>query len=375
MNLPRYYQNLNNYLRNGKVLIVYGPRQVGKTTLLKDFLSHTSYKYRLDTGDDITLRELFSSQQLSKVLDYAKTYQLIAIDEAQRIPFIGNGLKMIVDHIPDIRIIATGSSSFELSGQVGEPLTGRKVTLVLFPFALLELVALYNRYDLDQRLQDFLIFGTYPEVLATEDKHEKIRIIEEITSSYLLKDILEIDKVKNSNTLLQLLRLLAFQIGAEVSLSELAKQLGIDYKTVGRYLDILQKSFVLYNLKGFGSNLRKEITKKSKYYFYDNGIRNALISNFNGIELRNDIGMLWENFIFMERLKKRSYHAIPANPYFWRSWNQKEIDLIEEREGNLYAYEFKWHGARETPPSEFVKNYPSAQFSLITKNNYPEFIL
>jgi len=375
MNLLRYYDNLENFLKPGKVLVITGPRQVGKTTLLTNFLKKTTLKYRLESGDDLRIQELFHSNDIAAIKEYAEGCGLIAIDEAQKVKHIGQALKIMVDHIPGIHVIATGSSSFELAGQVGEPLTGRKITLTLFPIAQLELRKLYNTFDLRNKLEEFLIFGGYPEVLTTTQKEGKIRILNELCSSYLLKDILELERVKGSKILLDLLRLLAFQIGGEVSLSELGSHLGIDYKTVARYLDLFEKSFVIFNVRGFSRNLRSEMTKKSKYYFFDNGVRNAIISNFNRLELRNDIGMLWENFLFMERQKKRTYHSIYANSYFWRTWEQKEIDLIEEREGKLYGFEFKWKDKKVTAPKEFLQNYKEAEFSVIHPKNYLEFIL
>jgi len=211
-------------------------------------------------------------------------------------------------------------------------------------------------------------------VVASDTVEEKKRILNEIVGSYLLKDILELEKVKGSKILLDLLRLLAFQIGNEVSLSELGKQVGLDYKTIARYLDLFEKSFVIYNLRGFSRNLRKEITKKSKYYFLDNGVRNAIIANFNPLELRDDIGKLWENFIISERIKKQSYKGIYANNYFWRTWEQKEIDFIEEREGKLYAYEMKWKPERIAPPRDWKTAYPNSEFLMISQDNYLPFI-
>ncbi len=284
-------------------------------------------------------------------------------------------LKILVDQIPDIKIIITGSSSFELAGQVGEPLTERKKTLTLYPIAHLELNDLYNRYELNEMLEKFLIYGTYPEIITANSTHEKRELITEISQSYLLKDILELDKIKNSKNLIDLLRLLAFQIGSEVSLSELGQKLGIDAKTVHRYIDLLEKSFVIYNLRGFSRNLRKEITKKSKYYFYDNGIRNAIIANFNTLDLRDNIGKLWKNFLIMERIKKQNYTDIFANNYFWRTWDQKEIDFIEEREGRLYGFEFKWGTSAAKAPKEWLATYPNATFETINQTNYLDFIL
>ncbi|HAM38179.1 MAG: hypothetical protein A2474_01335 [Elusimicrobia bacterium RIFOXYC2_FULL_34_12] len=374
MKIPRIYQNLNKNLKPNKALIIYGPRQVGKTTLLKDYLSGCKMKYKLSSGDNINVQNIFNSQDFDTIREYAEGYELIAIDEAQKIKNIGLGLKILVDQVPGIKVIATGSSSFELAGQVGEPLTGRKITLNLFPISQIELSNLNNLSEIKERLPEWLIYGGYPEVVVTKNKKEKKKILEEIFQAYLLKDILELEKIKSSKILLDMLRLLAFQVGSEVSLTEIAQQVGIDYKTVARYLDLFEKSFIIYNLRGYSRNLRKEVTKKSKYYFYDVGIRNAIISNFNDLELRNDVGSLWENFIFIERMKKRAYKDIFANCYFWRTWDQKEIDLIEEREGKLHGYEIKWREVKLKPPKDWIENYKNSDYKVITRKNYLEFI-
>ncbi len=375
MKISRYYDNLEQFLKPGKALIIYGPRQVGKTTLINSFLNKTKYKYRLESGEDIRLQQLFSLNDISKLKEFIYGYQLLVIDEAQNIKNIGLALKLMVDHIPDLRIIATGSSSFELAGQVGEPLTGRKITLTLYPIAQLELMEQYNLYDLKNNLEDYLVFGLYPEVLTAHSKDEKKRLLNDLSGSYMFKDILELDRIKSSKLLLDLLRLLAFQIGNEVSLSELGKQLGIDAKTIKRYIDLFEKSFIIFNLRGYSRNLRKEITKKSKYFFYDLGLRNAVISNFNSLEIRNDVGMLWENFLIIERIKKRAYKQIYGNPYFWRTWTQKEVDLIEERDGKLFGYEFKWKDKKVKPPKEFLETYKEATFTVINPSNFQDFIL
>jgi len=376
MILPRIYDNLNLFLKPNKVLVVYGSRQTGKTTLLKKFLTENegNFKYRLDTGDDVNIQIVLGSGDVKKIMDYAKGYDLIAIDEAQRIRNIGMGLKILVDQLPDIKIIVTGSSSFELAGQIGEPLTGRKTTLTLFTLSQIEMGRLFNDYDLHSRLEEYLIFGSYPEALTSETLQDKKKVLDELVGSYLLKDILELEKVKSSKLLLDLLRLLAFQVGSEVSLSELGKQLGIDSKTVARYLDLFEKSFVIYNLRGFSRNRRKEITSKSKYYFFDNGIRNAIIANFNPLELRDDIGKLWENFLVAERLKKQAYQGIFANNYFWRTWDQKEVDWVEEREGRLFGYEFKWKSKSRKASSAWTDSYPDAALEIINQENYLEFV-
>lgn len=377
MKIPRFYTNLSPLIKPNKVLVIYGSRRAGKTTLLRNYLEgiNDKIKYKLDSGDNIVVQETLSSRDFSKIKDYARGYDLIAIDEAQRIPKIGEALKIMVDEIPGIKIIATGSSSFELSGQVGEPLTGRKRTITLYSISQIEMSELSNVHELKQDLGKYLIYGGYPEVVANENPDEKKEILGEILGSYLLKDILELEKVKGSKILLDLLRLLAFQVGSEVSLSELGRQLGLDYKTIARYLDLFEKSFILYNLRGFSRNLRKEVTKKGKYYFFDNGIRNAIIANFNPLETRDDIGKLWENFLVSERIKKRSYKSIYANSYFWRTYSGQEIDLVEEREGNLFGYEFKWSPNKTLKaPKDWLAAYPNAEFSVITKENYLDFL-
>lgn len=372
--IKRYYQNLQQYLQPNKVLVLYGPRRVGKTTLLNLYLDSSPLKYKLVNGDDLLVQQTLSSQSIDQIKKFVEGYELLAVDEAQRIPNIGLGLKILVDHVPNIKVIATGSSSFDLSNKIGEPLTGRTITLKLYPIAQIELLNQYNHYELKTKKDDYLIYGSYPEVLTAPTTEKKIFYLREITDSYLLRDILEMEEVKGSKVLLDLLKLLAFQVGNEVSLAELGSNLMIDAKTVGRYLDLLEKSFIIVNIRGYSRNLRKEVTKKSKYYFYDNGIRNAIISNFNSLDLRDDIGKLWENFLVSERIKKQAYKNIFANNYFWRTWDQKEVDLVEEREGKIFGYEFKYSPNRKKLPKEFLDTYPNASLEIISQDNYLDFI-
>lgn len=373
--LKRYYQQLEKMLNPGKVLVIYGSRQVGKTTLLNNFLGQTKLKYKLESGDNIRTQQILSSQDFSQILEFINGYDLLAIDEAQRIPNIGLGLKIIVDQKPEMLVVATGSSSFELAGQIGEPLTGRKRTITLFPMSQLELTAEYSTFELREKLSDWLVYGGYPAVVTAQSKKEKILILEELVNSYLLKDILELERVKGTKVLTDLLRLLAFQVGSEVSLSEIGTKIGLDYKTVARYINLLEKAFVVYSLRGFSRNLRQEISRKSKYYFYDNGIRNAMISNFNGLELRDDCGKLWENFMVVERLKTQEYKGIYANNYFWRTWEQKEVDWVEEREGKIFGYEFKYSNSGTKIPRTFLNAYPEAQGEVVTRENYLDFLV
>ena len=375
MMLQRIYR-LEKLIKPNKVLILYGARRVGKTTVLKDFLEKTSLKYKYDTGENIRIQQLFLSHTLKDIIEFAEGYQLIAIDEAQQIPNIGIGLKLLVDNIKGIYVIATGSSSFDLAGAVGEPLTGRKRSLVLYPFSQKELLFRFNKFELKEMLEDLLVFGTYPEVIMAKTKKEKVEVIEELVNSYLLKDILTSDKVKSPKILLDLLKLLSFQVGNLVSLNELATQLSIDVKTVDRYLDLLEKTFVIKKITGYSSNLRKEVTAKAKYYFIDNGIRNGIIRTYNSVENRNDLGILWENFIVMERIKKHTYERkIPVSFYFWRTYDGKEIDLIEEREGKLYGYEMKLSEKKIRFPKEWLKTYKNAKINVINRENYLNYVL
>lgn len=372
--IKRIYDDLNKYLRPKEVLIIYGPRRVGKTILLENFLSKTTLKYRLENGGDLGVQEVLSSQRTEILHQYAEGYELIVIDEAQYIPNIGESLKLLIEIAPTIKVIATGSASFDLSNKVGEPLTDRNTTLLLYPVAQMELLHQINKFDLTQKKEEYLIYGSYPKVLTMKSFEDKAKNLRSLVNSYLLKDILDLENVKGSKILLDLLALLAFQIGNEVSLAELAQNLTIDAKTVARYLDLLEKSFVLINLRGYSRNLRKEISKKSKYYFYDNGIRNAVINNFNPLNLRDDVGKLWENFLVVERIKKQTYQSIFSNNYFWRTWDQKEVDFVEEREGKLFGYEFKYSPNKTKIPQEFLSTYKNAQIQIITPENYLDFI-
>ena len=373
--IERFYKNIDNLLKPNRALIIYGPRRIGKTTLLKNYLSKTKYKYLLDTGDNVETRQIFGLPDFNKIIDYAAKYELIAIDEAQLIPNIGSGLKILVDQVPNIKVIATGSSSFDLANQVGEPLTGRKITINLYPLLQSELLTIFNKYELKKNLSDFLIFGSYPEAITAKTRTEKIAVIKEIVTSYLLKDILAFERIKSPKVLLDLIKLLAFQIGSEVSFNELATKLSINARTVARYIDLLEKSFIIVNLGSFSRNLRKEVTRKNKYYFLDNGIRNGVIDQFNDLDKRDDIGKLWENFIVMERIKMLDYKKIYGHLYFWRTYEQKEIDIVEERDGKLAGYEIKWKKDKVKPPKDWLATYKNAEYKVINQDNYLDYVL
>lgn len=375
--IPRYLDNLAPLIKPNKVLVLYGPRRVGKTTIIKNYLKTTPFSYRFDDGYNISIHQYLSSQRLDRLKEYVGDNQLIVIDEAHIIPKIGINLKLLVDHFPGLRIIATGSASFDLASQVGEPLVGRKHDYFLYPVSQLELRKTLAPSDLKQDLESYLIYGSYPTVLSAHSQPVKISLLKEITNSYLFKDILIFNNIKNAKFILDLLKLVAFQIGSEVSHTELAIQLGVDKETIGRYLDLLEKTFVLYNLRPYYFNQRKAISKKSKYYFYDLGVRNTIIGNYNNMSSRNDVGALWENFLVIERLKKQAYKTIHASNYFWRTWEKQEIDWVEMRDGKLFGYEFKWSGkAKAKNKSAWLASHPKeAVFEIVNQDNYLDFIV
>ncbi|HEY1835401.1 MAG TPA: ATP-binding protein [Candidatus Saccharimonadales bacterium] len=376
MRIKRYL-NIADELHPAKTLVVFGPRRVGKTTLLDSFVGSTKERVAVYRGDELSVQHAFEIADSALLKPAIGSASILAIDEAQAIPNIGQALKIINDAMPDVAVVVTGSSSFELAGQVGEPLTGRKTTRYLFPLSLTELLAneVTPQQTFQQRLSSYLIYGMYPNAITATDDQERIEFLRDLVDSYLLRDILTYQEVKGSRLLLQLLVLLAHQIGNEVSHQELGSALGIDKNTVARYLDLLEKSYIIFRLGGFSRNLRSEVTRTAKYYFYDVGVRNAVINNFNPLEIRNDVGGLWENFMIVERLKVRTYSKIYANQYFWRTWKQNEIDLIEERDGKLFGYEFKWKDKVLSPPKEWVETYGSeAQWQIVRCDNALEFL-
>lgn len=372
--IKRFYEDKFYALATvGKVLVIYGPRQVGKTSLVNRMIGDNKKIFKGD-GNDTDLQEILGSLKLTAILNAFRGYEIVFIDEAQKIEPIGDALKLLVDHIPGIRVIASGSSSFDLSNKIGEPLVGRQIVKMLYPVSIIELMEDFGGMDVMSQLESLMIFGSYPEILVAENDQYKEDTLISIRNSLLLKDILELENVKNSSKLMDLLRLLAFQIGMEVSLNELSKQLQIAKQTVERYLDLLEKIFIIKKVQAFSSNLRKEITKTHRYYFWDNGIRNAVINNFNPLKLRNDRGMLWENLMFTERMKTREYLRIHSNNYFWRTYDQKEVDMVEEREGKLYGYEFKWQSKKTKPPKLWLETYPNAEYKIIDRENFMDFL-
>ena len=367
---------LKEFLIPGKVLVLYGPRQVGKTTLAKELLKTVPLRSKFVNADELIYRNALSSQNRQQLGEILGDAELLVIDEAQRVPGIGLNLKILIDSYPEAIILATGSASFDLANKISEPLTGRKLTFNLDPVSYVEIGQTIGLLETRSQLERWLIWGGYPTVVTTDNLELRTRLLSELVGSYLYRDILEMEGVRRSEKIVDLLRLLAFQIGQEVSIAELATKLALNRQTVDRYLDLLEKVFVIYKVGGFSRNLRKEITKNSRYYFYDNGVRNSLIQNFNPPELRNDIGQLWENYLMIERRKANQVAGRTVNSYFWRTYDQKEIDCIEEYSGKLYGYEFKWRGGeiRRATRDEFLKAYPCSELTTINQDNFEVFV-
>lgn len=361
-------------LHPNKVVILYGARRVGKTMLVKEILANVNEPILRLNGDDIHVHDKLSIRSIENYKQILGTCKLLYIDEAQKIPEIGLKLKLMIDEIEGLRIIISGSSSFDIHKNAGEPLTGRKYTFTLYTLSENEYTQIENNINKMDKVRERLVFGNYPELLHLPDRQDKVDYLNEMISSYLLKDILVYEHIKNSQKIFNLLRLIAFQIGGEVSLQELGIQLGISKNTVEKYLDLLSKVFILHKVEGFSRNLRKEITKNSRWYFLDNGIRNAVIANFNPLQARNDIDALWENYMISERLKYQEYRRISSNNYFWRTYEQQEIDWVEERDGSLFGYEFKWKEEKVKIPTQWKSAYPDASFELININNFSEWL-
>jgi len=363
---------VENNLFKGKVIILYGARRAGKTIMCEEILKkYPNSKYincelmqnkdALETTNDTKLKDFFGDNKL------------IVLDEAQKIKDIGLVLKIITDTFPDIQIIATGSSSFELANKTGEALTGRARRYLLYPLSIQEIKQRYNAVDLDAKMENILRFGMYPSVFDRSEQEMRDEL-NEIASNYLYKDLFQFSGVRKPDVLVDLLKALALQIGNEVSLTELANKLEKNSHIVETYLNILEQSFIVFKVRSFSRNLRKEIGKKYKIYFYDLGIRNSLIQNFNPINIRDDIGALWENFCLSERMKNNNNNQLLSNYYFWRTYNGQEIDWVEERDGKLFAYEMKWGKKIPSVPSAWRENYLNSEFKVINRDNYLEFI-
>ncbi len=358
----------------GKAIILVGARQVGKTTLIQEVQANLANKYtikylNLDNAGDLDSLTNVNFEDLDRL--FANT-DIILIDEAQRLVSIGLVIKLLVDNYKDKKqIVATGSSSINLLDFTSEPLTGRKFTYYMFPLSLQEIYE--DQSALLKGYESNLIFGFYPEVVKTVAAEDKIRLLRELSTSYLYKDILEFQDIRNPEVLGKLLQLIALQIGSEVSYSELGSQLGLDYKTVERYINLLEKSFVVFRLSTYSTNKRREVSKNKKIFFFDLGIRNTIIDNFNPVSLRTDVGQLWENFLMVERMKYREYNKIYAKQYFWRTYDSSEVDLVEDRDTKLYGYEFKWKKSIGRAPQSW-QEYKNSQYMVVHPGNFSDFV-
>jgi len=367
-------RQLKNLILNrlGKAIILLGPRQTGKTTLLKE-ISENLGNFILFNADDPEVRAKLENANTQELKQLIGNHKVVFVDEAQRIKNIGLTLKIITDQLTDVQLLVSGSSALELANEINEPLTGRKWEYMLYPISWQEFTEFEGYLKSQQQLENRIIYGMYPEVIMNLGL-EKMTLLQ-LSGSYLYKDLLTYDKIRKPAVLEKLLQALAFQIGNEVSLNELAGLVHIDAKTVATYIDLLEKAFIIFRLEPLSRNLRNEISTNRKIYFYDTGIRNALISNFNPLELRQDKGALWENFVLSERMKYLEYNELHCNRYFWRTTQQQEIDYIEEHSGKLFCYEFKWNKNKKARLSKtFTNAYPNHEFEVINKDNFMNFV-
>ena len=360
-------------MQPNKVMLVFGARRVGKTVMIRQLVEQFNGRVLFLNGEDALTEEMFNTRTASHYRQLLTGTDCLVIDEAQNIPDIGKILKLIVDEVKDIRVLVSGSSSFDLRNQTGEPLVGRSLTFRLSPLSVGEMLSQQPAAQLLLELDERLVYGSYPELLSIPDFERKQVYLTELAQSYLLKDILTLDGIKNSGKMFNLLRLVAFQAGSEVSYEELGKQLALSRNTVEKYLDLLTKTFVIYRLPAFSRNPRKEVSKAGKWFFYDNGIRNAVIGDFRPLALRQDTGALWENFLISERIKMNDNLLQRAEYYFWRTYSGQEIDLIEERNGELKTFEFKWGNKNPKVPTSFKETYPDVPFSVVTRSNFVDF--
>ena len=357
-----------------RVMLIFGARRVGKTVLMKQIVSEFEGKSLVMNGEDYDTLRLLEERSISNYRNLLNGIDLLAIDEAQHIPDIGAKLKLMVDEIPNIRILVSGSSSFDLFNKSGEPLVGRGVPFHLTAFSQREIAASEHALQTRQNLENRLIYGSYPDVVLMDNADERREYLRNIVDAYLLKDILMADGIRNASKMKELLQLVALQTGNEVSYEELGQRLGMSKNTVEKYLDLLSKTFVIYRLGAFSRSLRKEVTKAGKWYFFDNGIRNALIGAFHSLSLRQDVGALWESYLIGERIKKNLNENADRKLYFWRTYDGQEIDLIETQGDEISAFEFKWGDKIPRVPTTFANNYPEASYQVVNRNNYPEYI-
>ena len=366
-------EQVEKRLYRGKVIIVVGPRQVGKTTLLRMLTADTNRKVVVWNCDEPDVRRKLAEPSSTQLVAETANADLILIDEAQRVHNIGITLKLLVDNYPEKQVVVTGSSAIELSNSINEPLTGRKYEYVMYPFSAEELIREFGATEERRMLERRLVYGSYPEVvnLAGEERETLTNLV----SSYLYKDIFSFQDVRKPEIIEQLLQALALQVGSEVSFNELGRLLGLTSITIQRYIDLLEKSYVVFHLRSFSRNVRNELKKSRKIYFYDNGVRNALIGDYKPLSLRNDTGALWENYVISERMKHNAYSGFYGKSYFWRTQQQQEVGYLEDYDGVLHAYEFKWNPVRQPRLTDtFAKGYPDHTFAVVTPENYQGFV-
>ena len=366
-------EQIDSRLYKGKAVIIVGPRQVGKTTLLRMLTADTDREVLVWNCDEPDVRKKLNEPTSTELGAETANADLILIDEAQRVKNIGITLKLLIDNYPEKQLVVTGSSAIELSNSINEPLTGRKYEYVMFPFSSEELIHEFGAIEEHRMLERRLIYGSYPEVV--NHPGEEREILTNLVSSYLYKDIFSFQDVRKPEIIEQLLQALALQVGSEVSFNELGRLLGLTSITVQRYIDLLEKSYVLFHLRSFSRNVRSELKKSRKIYFYDNGVRNAILGDYKPLDLRTDTGALWENYVISERMKHNSYNAFYGKSYFWRTQQQQEIDYIEDYDGVLHTYEFKWSTTKHPRLTEtFAKNYPDHTFAVVSPDNYQDFV-
>jgi uncharacterized protein len=368
------HQNINNWIDNRKAIIVTGPRQVGKTTLVRQIVEAINKKTLWLTGDDPETRSILDNISLARLKTLIANNEIIVVDEAQRFTNAGLMLKLITDNLTHVQLFITCSSSLDIAAQTKESLTGRKIEFNLYPLSFVEMCDFHGYLTEKSLLEHRMLFGYYPEIVQKEPPQAQ-KILNELSDGLMYKDLLTLDKIKKPTLLVKLLQALALQIGSEVHYSEVAHLIGADPITVEKYIDLLEQSYVVFRLPSFNRNARNEIKKGCKIYFYDNGIRNSIIKNFSPLNLRNDTGALWENFLLSERMKRNSYNDFFCNAYFWRTTTQQEIDYVEDANGLLSAFEFKWN-IKKMPrfPASFLQNYPNSTTTLVNKDNFDEFI-
>ena len=357
-------------------VIIYGPRQVGKTTIVNDVLNEVGVKTLVLNGDERgDWWESLTSRELLKIKQLVFGYDALFVDEAQRIPEIGLSLKILLDNFPKLKVIVTGSSSLDLASKISEPLTGRVNSYKLFPISQGELSNMWTPFEKEQNLEERLIYGSYPKMFSINGKEKRAKYLRNLTDGYLYRDLLEFGDIRNSTKIRDLLKLLAFQVGSQVSVTELGGALELSRSTVDRYIDLLEKSFVIFRLQGFSRNLRKEVTKMDKIYFYDTGVRNAIIGNLNLLVDRDDVGRLWENFLVVERMKRQEYNGTLYSHYFWRLTSGAELDLVEDEGGKLTGFEFKYSNKNAKPPKSWAETYPGSFYQFVNRENWQDFVI